>query len=834
MTPKIQKKINALQAKMQKKHPDYEINYVYDKKGKVYALSYNENTQQFVSLKNMKPVSQDTELFDVNDQPFGFNSGPDLYEVFDKDGNQTVLAFDKESAQFFNPETGEPVNIENYNDAEGNPIDPSQFIVDEQTNNSEVNNSDNDQANQDLEQENLDDQQPANEQNNDFVEDKYEESVPTTEFQGLEYASPTVGVQQPNNLTPENFQNLNQPDNQQNNNFYPNDNYQNQDNTYQDQQLVNQNYDQANNYQDPYNNLNQQNYPQDLVTPEQNNYGYVDQQNNNLNQPNYPQDLAIEQNNNFVDPNLNNSQIQNNNVNLNLDNFNQKNNQFENYTQQPQQSTLSYKTIDSSTIPTTEVASSVNNFAATQTPIISVPKSAVNNEYVQQPAYSNNETNISANLKDNLVTPILETVIDSNVDVKLDPVIEDSNKPKDQFMVFEEPKNDAEKSKEFVVSEKIEPIKPKDQFMVFEEFKKEEPKEFIISEEAASNNLFNKKTAEIFIDETFNHSVFKKPNQNQDFVISKPVIEPENSLSYSKVFITPEVRPQPQAVYSSAAKKEFEPNNSYSTRVNLKDFNSEHNVAKPNVKPNLNSNYFEEAPKPYHKTPDYNEYKSADLHDFEINKNRFDEPKHVQSFSNIPEYEPPVQNYEYNPDEQNDLYDEKPYSSFRNYRDYEAPKYYQNDNYLENSNYSYYKSNNRSLRPFNYQPLSTFRPSSSSSYLPLKALDSNLLLSSRPSSYYPASRSLTVLIDNDYDSSFRDSHFRNYRSSYGSSRNYYRSSPTYGYNSRRTLSDYAPYQVRSFKNWQPSSLTSSINIYSMPLPSSYRGYSSQLRNYRNW
>lgn len=166
MTPKIQKKMNALQAKMQKKHPDYEINYVYDKKGKVYALSYNENTQQFVSLKNMKPVSQDKEFFDVNDQPFTFSTGPDLYEVFNKDGNQVVLAFDKDSSQFYNPETGEPVDIENYNDEEGNPIDPAQFITDDQQpNDSEVNS-------QEAEEQNPNDEQSASEPNNDFVEEK--------------------------------------------------------------------------------------------------------------------------------------------------------------------------------------------------------------------------------------------------------------------------------------------------------------------------------------------------------------------------------------------------------------------------------------------------------------------------------------------------------------------------------------------------------------------------------------------------------------------------------------------------------------------------------------
>lgn len=783
MTPKIQKKINALQKKMQKKHPDYDINYVYDKKGKVYALSYNENTQQFVSLKNMKPVSQDTELFDVNDQPFSFNAGPDLYEVFDKEGNQTVLAFDKESAQFFNPETGEPVEIENYTDSEGNPIDPAQFVSDEQPNDSEVNSEDA-QYNQEQEAQDSGNEEPASEPNNDFVEQKYEESVPTTDFQGLEYASPTVDIQQSNNPIPENNQNsnLNQDNNQQNNNFYPNDGYQPQENNYQAHQLPNQNYDQANNYQDSSNNFNQPSYQQPLATPQQNNYGYVDHQNNNV-----------------VDPNFNNYQSQNNDANLGYDNFNQQqSNQFENSVQQPQENVLNYKTIDSSTIPTTEVASSINDFAVNSTPIITVPETVIS-----QPVINNNQTKASFDLKDNVVTPLLETVIDSTVDVKLDPISQDLNKPNDEFIVLEEPKKSVESNKQFIVSE-----------------------------EAASNDLFDKKTAEIIIDETYNRSIFSKPKQKQEFVISKPVIESEQSLPDSKVFITPEIRPQPQAVYSAAPKKEFNQNNSYSNKVNLKDFNPEQDVViKPNSKLDLNSSYPET--KPYQKPLSDNDYQAADFHDFEISKPIASEQRYDQNFSDYSEYEPSVQDYEYNPDEQQDLYNEKPYSSFRSYRNHETPRYYQNDNYLENSGYNYYKTDDQFPRRFNYQPLSTFRSSSTRSYPSLRSLDSSLLPPSRPSSHYPASRSLTVLIDNNYDSSLGNSRFRNYRSSYAMPNNYYRPS-TYGYSSRRTLSDYGPYQVRSFKNWQPSSITSSINTYSMPLPSSYRGYSSRLRNYRNW
>lgn len=865
MTPKIQKKMNALQAKMQKKHPDYDINYVYDKKGKVYALSYNENTQQFVSLKNMKPVSQDSEFFDANDQPFTFNTGPDLYEVFDKDGNQTVLAFDKDSSQFFNPETGEPVDIENYNDAEGNPIDPAQFISDDQPNDGEV-SSENDEANQEQQEQSPNDEQPVSESNNDFVEEKYEESVPTTEFQGLEYASPTVDVQ-PNNLSPENIQspNLNQPDNQQNNDFYPNDNYQAQDNNYLNQQLPSPDYNQSNNL-NPENvhspNLNQpdnqQNngfYPNDNYQVQDNSYPNPDynqpnnlipenvqspnlsqpdnQQNNNLYsndnyQPqnnNYPNQQLLSpdynQPNNYQDPynssnqpsyqqslpttEQNNYQFNNKPSNLEHTNFNQPNNEISNPVEQLNQDGLNFKTIDSSTIPTTEVVSSFNNFAAIPTPTISISEPIVNNSYVQ-PNSNSNVINAPASVNDNFVKPILETVVDSIVDVKLDPIVQDSNKPKDQFSVIEEPQRPTDLNKQFIVSE-----------------------------ENGSSDLFTKKTAEIFIDESFNRSIFSKPNKNQDVVIPKPVIDSEQSLFDSKVFISPEVRPQPQAVYSSATtKKDFEPNNSYSSKINLKDFNPKNEAAAaPNLKSDVNLDYEYTEVKPAQKPFIPDDYRSADFNDFEIDKPKISsEPKYDQSFSEYPEYEPPVQDFEYNPDEQHDLYEEKPYSSLRSYRDYQNPRYYPNNNYLANSDYSYYKRDNELSTYNNYQPLNSFRSSDTRPYASLRSLDSSLLPSSRPSSHYPASRSLTVLIDN-YSSPFAESRFKNYRSAYGSRSNYYRS-PTYGFSSIRSLSDYGPYKVRSFKNWQPSSLTSSINTYSMPLPSSYRGYSNRLRNYRNW
>lgn len=864
MTPKIQKKMNALQAKMQKKHPDYEINYVYDKKGKVYALSYNENTQQFVSLKNMKPVSQDKEFFDVNDQPFTFSTGPDLYEVFNKDGNQVVLAFDKDSSQFYNPETGEPVDIENYNDEEGNPIDPAQFITDDQQpNDSEVNS-------QEAEEQNPNDEQSASEPNNDFVEEKYEESVPTTEFQGLEYASPTVDVN-PNNLNPENAQNpnLNQPENQPNNSFYPNDNYQVQANNYPNQQLPNSSYNQPDNLNpenaqtpnlnQPENQVNNGFYPNDNYQVQDNNYPNQQFSNQDYNQPNnfvpenvqspnlsqpeiqpnnafYPNDNYQDQGNNYptqkfsnpdynqtnnyqdsynnsIQPSYqqplttteqNNYQLDNKPLNLENSNFSPQNNEIPNPVEHSNQDTLNLKTIDSSSIPTTEVASSFNNFAPIPEPKISISKPIINNGYVQ-PDSKNDNINVAVSTNDNYVRPILETVVDSIVDVKLDPIVQDSNKPKDQFIIIEETKKPADVNKQFVVSE-----------------------------ENVSGDLFAKKTAELFIDETFNRSIFSKPNKNQDVVIPKPVIDSEQSLSDSKVFISPEVRPQPQAVYSSATtKKDFEPNNSYSSKINLQDFNAQNETPEPvpNLKPDVNPEYVYTEVKPVQKTYIPDDYQSADFHDFEISKpKKVSVPKYDQSFSEYPEYEPPVQDFEYNPDEQHDLYEEKPYSSLRSYRDYAKPRYYSNNNYLENSDYSYYKRDNELSTYNNYQSLNSFKSSSTRPYKSLRSLDSSLLPSSRPSSYYPTSRSLTVLIDN---SPFAESRFKNYRSPYGSRSNYYRSS-TYGFSPMRSLSEYGPYKVRSFKNWQPSSLTSSINTYSMPLPSSYCGYSNRLRNYRNW
>ncbi|WP_027123928.1 hypothetical protein [Mycoplasmoides pirum] len=139
MTPKIEKKLLALQKKMSKKFPDMEIIYAYDLKGKPHALAYNPETEDLVSVKNFKPLDPNLQLFDVEDNQI---HGPSVdgdsddsvttFQAYDSENNVVTLALDIPSKTFYNPETGEPIDISNYYDADHNQITLDMFIAPEE------------------------------------------------------------------------------------------------------------------------------------------------------------------------------------------------------------------------------------------------------------------------------------------------------------------------------------------------------------------------------------------------------------------------------------------------------------------------------------------------------------------------------------------------------------------------------------------------------------------------------------------------------------------------------------------------------------------------------
>lgn len=140
MTPKIEKKLLALQTKMSKKFPDVEIVYAYDLKGKPYALAFDQEKNQMVTLKNFKPIKPDLVLFDVEGNQINgpMSEGTSqtqtqedqdniLFEAYDANNNVVSLAYNKPNQIFFDPNTGEQVDGQNYFDGDKNPLVPSMF-----------------------------------------------------------------------------------------------------------------------------------------------------------------------------------------------------------------------------------------------------------------------------------------------------------------------------------------------------------------------------------------------------------------------------------------------------------------------------------------------------------------------------------------------------------------------------------------------------------------------------------------------------------------------------------------------------------------------------------
>lgn len=137
MIPKIEKKIVALQKKMSKKYPDVDIVYLYDDTKKVYAVAFNPDSGEWFNLKNMKPLDTSVTYFGVDDEPFDFESassgGAISIEVMEKDSNKVVtIAFDPASKSFFDPQTGEPIDVSKYVDGEGKAISADMFLSPEE------------------------------------------------------------------------------------------------------------------------------------------------------------------------------------------------------------------------------------------------------------------------------------------------------------------------------------------------------------------------------------------------------------------------------------------------------------------------------------------------------------------------------------------------------------------------------------------------------------------------------------------------------------------------------------------------------------------------------
>lgn len=127
MLPKLQKKLNKLKTVNARKFPNYDINYAYDRKSlKLYTLVQNQQTGVVVSIKNLKPLPKKimVNLLDENDEPFEFKPRIVGLEVIDANGTTVVLAYDHDTQQFINPETGEPVDSNNYRQLDGSVLEP--------------------------------------------------------------------------------------------------------------------------------------------------------------------------------------------------------------------------------------------------------------------------------------------------------------------------------------------------------------------------------------------------------------------------------------------------------------------------------------------------------------------------------------------------------------------------------------------------------------------------------------------------------------------------------------------------------------------------------------
>lgn len=127
MLPKLQKKLNKLKTVNARKFPNYDINYAYDRKSlKLYTLVQNQQTGVVVSIKNLKPLPKKVmvNLLDENDEPFEFKPRIVGLEVIDANGTTVVLAYDHDTQQFINPETGEPVDSNNYRQIDGSVLEP--------------------------------------------------------------------------------------------------------------------------------------------------------------------------------------------------------------------------------------------------------------------------------------------------------------------------------------------------------------------------------------------------------------------------------------------------------------------------------------------------------------------------------------------------------------------------------------------------------------------------------------------------------------------------------------------------------------------------------------
>ncbi|WP_027120112.1 hypothetical protein [[Mycoplasma] testudinis] len=127
MNPKLEKKLNALKHKNAKKYANFDLNYAYDSKsGKIYTLIQNQESGDVVYIKTLKPLPANVmdSLLDENDQPFVFKPRIVGVEVFDKNNVPVVLAYDHETQQYANPETGQAVNAEDYHEADGSVLKP--------------------------------------------------------------------------------------------------------------------------------------------------------------------------------------------------------------------------------------------------------------------------------------------------------------------------------------------------------------------------------------------------------------------------------------------------------------------------------------------------------------------------------------------------------------------------------------------------------------------------------------------------------------------------------------------------------------------------------------